>query len=118
MRHLLFILLYSCTLLPYSSREREIQTDIVVNIREKSPQFAKCIKSNNLFSKFQKERIRLVVFLAIDSKGHIEKFQLDDKKYPNEFSECIFKVVDSVSFPKIKNNELIELEQPFIFSKK
>jgi hypothetical protein len=105
-------------LLPQRAREKDIQNEILSNLTEKSPQFSDCLKSNQLFKKFNTKRIKLVIFLTIDSKGHIEKFNLDEKKYPNLFSECIFNVVSTISFPKIKNHELIELQQPFIFSLK
>ena len=114
----LILILSSCSILPERYRQREIQTEIISKMTEKSPEFSKCIETNQLFTKFNTKRVRIVIFLSIDSRGQIEKFKLDQKKYPNEFSECIFTTLDTVSFPKIKNHELIELEQPFIFSAK
>lgn len=112
------LLFTSCSLIPERSRERQIQTDIIASLTEKSSQFANCVSDNKLFDKFNVKRIRIVLFLSIDSNGQVEKFRLDEQKYPNEFSECMFKVVDTTVFPKIKSHEIIELEQPFIFSKK
>ena len=112
------MLLTSCSLFPLRQRDREIQAQIISKLKLNAQDFAGCVKSNDLFNKLNKERIRVVMFLSINSKGQVEKFRLEDQKYPHNFSECIFNLVDAISFPEIKSHELIELEQPFIFSKK
>jgi hypothetical protein len=115
---ILILVLSSCSLFPTRVRERKIQTEIISKISGSSDQLAKCSKESDLFNKMKIERIRVLLYISINSKGQIEKFKLDDKQYPDDFSECVFKIVDLINFPKIQNNELIELEQPFIFSKK
>lgn len=119
MKYLLsFILIASCSFFPQRKRERELQTKIISEINQQSFKLAECVKNSQLFNKFKQDRIRIVLFLSIDSRGQIEKFKLDDQKYPEAFSECAFKIIDSITFPKLGHHELIELEQPFIFSKK
>lgn len=118
MKYLICLFLFiSCSLVPNRARERQIQTEILANLTEKSENFSSCVKSNDLFNKLNTKRIRVVLELSIDSNGQVSKFKLDDQKYPNEFSECIFNTVDTIIFPKVKNHEVIELQQPFVFSK-
>lgn len=115
---LILLILGGCSLFSKNSRERKIQTTIIKSISSKSKQLSKCAKDSSLFTELDKTRVRVVLHLAINSQGQIEKFKLDNKNYPEDFSECVFKIVDLIVFPKIKNHEVIELEQPFIFSKK
>jgi len=105
----------SCSLF-MSKKERLLQTDILAKLSSQSANLAKCTKNSNLFKIFDKKRIRVVIFLSINSRGQIKRFNLDDKLYPVEYAECVFKVVDLVNFPKLDNGEVIELKQPFIFS--
>ncbi len=113
---LIFLTLISCSTLP-NTRERKIQTEIISKLTAQGPNLAKCVKNSNLFEKFGVQRLRVKIFLTIGSNGQIQKFALDEQKYPNEYSECTFSIVDTIGFPKIDKNELIELEQTFIFSK-
>ncbi len=103
---------------PKRDRQRKIQTEIVSRLSAQSARFAKCAKEADLFKKLKQDRIRVTLHLSINAQGQIEKFKLDDKDYPDTFSECVFKIADVIHFPKIEDHELIELEQPFIFSKK
>lgn len=114
----LTFLFISCSIFPHRARERKIQSDIVSKISGKAPNLSACAKKHKIFDHLKQERIRVVLYLSINNKGLVEKFKLDEKEYSESFTECMFKVVDLISFPKIKNHELIELEQPFIFSKK
>ena len=115
---ILVFLLSSCSLFSGRERERKIQTEIISRLNAKSAQFASCAKQTKIFDHFKQQRVRVVLHLSINSEGQIEKFKLDGKDYPNEFSECIYQIADLIRFPKVDNHELIELEQPFIFSKK
>jgi len=99
-------------------RQRKIQTEIISKIKGNSERLSSCAKDAKLFEIFKKDRVRVVLHISINNKSQIEKFQLDDQQYPEKFSECMFKVVDLINYSKIKDNELVELEQPFIFSKK
>ena len=112
-----FFFLVSCALVPQRDRERKIQTQIISSLSQQSGELAKCVKSSNLFEKFNTNRLRLTLYLTINSDGLINKFKLDEKPYPTVFSECVFNKIDKISYADIKENELIELEQPFIFSK-
>lgn len=113
----ILILISSCTIFPERARERKIQSEIVSKLTNKSKKFSKCSRRSKIFNHFDSDRIRVVLHLSINSKGNVERFKLDDKNYPEKFANCIFKIVDLIKFPKIKNHEIIELEQPFIFSK-
>ena len=66
----------------------------------------------------KQERIRVVITLAINSNGEVEKFKLDKVTYPNGLSECFFTTIDLIAFPKFESHDLVELDQPIIFSKK
>ncbi len=114
----LILIVNSCSLFPKRTRERKIQSDIVSRISSKVKKLSRCSKSAKIFKHLNADRVRVVLYLSINSQGHIEKFKLDDKAYPEKFANCVFKVLDLISFPEIKNHEIIELEQPFIFSKK
>ena len=120
MKKLIFglIFLSSCTLVTDRNRERQLQTDIVAGITQEAPKLSQCAQDNNVFDLFKLDRLNMTLFLSINSDGQIGKFKLDKRKYPESFSECVYKVVNQVKFPKIKSHEVIELEQPFIFSKK
>ncbi|MFT6630947.1 MAG: hypothetical protein ACJAS4_000891 [Bacteriovoracaceae bacterium] len=110
--------LISCSIFPQRVRERKIQSEIISKISVKAPNLSNCASDHKIFAHFKEDRIRVVLSISINNKGLVEKFKLDDKPYNEDFVECMFKVIDLISFPKIKNHELIELEQPFIFSKK
>ncbi|MBT4792540.1 MAG: hypothetical protein HON90_13290 [Halobacteriovoraceae bacterium] len=115
---IIFIFLFtSCSLFKSRDKERKLQTKIIHEIAEKSEDFAQCTHQSNLFKKFNQDRIRVVLHIALNSSGQIERFKLDEKLYPENFAECIFKIIDLISFPKFQKNKIIEFEQPFIFSK-
>lgn len=101
-----------------SKRERVIQTEILQKLSQNAPQLAECAKRNKLFEAVGSERVRVVMHLSINSDRQVEKFKLDNPSYPETFVNCAFQVVDLISFPQIENHELLEVEQPFIFSKK
>ena len=109
--------LTSCSLF-MSKRERVIQTEILQKLSLKAPQLAECAKKNELFEKFGVDRVRVVMQLSINSERQVERFKLDRTDYPESFVDCAFQVVDLISYPKIENHELLEVQQPFIFSKK
>lgn len=112
------VVLSSCSLYKERQRERKIQTEIIARINEQAKKFSSCTEQSELFQKLDAKRVRVVLNLSINANGQIEKYHLDNKKYPQDFADCMYKVLDLISFPKIKEQELIVLEQPFIFSKK
>jgi hypothetical protein len=111
-------ILSSCSLFSKNDEKRKLQTNILSLLNQNSSKFAKCAKKSDLFKILKQERIRVVMLLSISSNGQIESFKLDNSEYPSIFSECVFNVIDLLSFPKNKLNKLVELEQPFIFSNK
>lgn len=108
----------SCANFAHRDNERATQSKIVSSLSQRAPDFASCAKSNKLFKHLKADRIRSVISLTLNAKGQIDSFKLDKQKYPDAFSECVFKIVDLIQFPKLEENQLIELEQPFIFVKK
>jgi len=116
--YLLVFLLTSCAFIFNGNKERKLQTQIHAQISEKAAEFRQCAVQNQLFKQFDKKRIRVVLFLEISANGAVEKFKLDDSKYPEKFTDCIFNTIELIAFPKFDSHELLTIEQPFIFSKK
>ena len=114
----LFMALFTSCSLFMSKRERVIQTEILQKISSKAPQLAECAKNNELFKQFDSDRVRVVMNIAINSEKQVERFKLDRQDYPEPFVNCAFQIIDLISYPKIENHEVLEVEQPFIFSKK
>ena len=114
---LCLFLLTSCSLF-MSKRDRLIQTEILQKLSLKAPQLAECAKRNQLFESLKSKRVRVVMQISINADRQIEKFKMDDPNYPESFVNCAFQIVDLISYPQIENHELLEVEQPFIFSKK
>ncbi len=121
MKNLLLILvslcIISCAQFENRKKERELQTQILNKLNEKTSLFSQCTKKAKIFDLFKNERIRVVLNISINSNGEVEKFKLDNKNYPEDYSMCMYNIVDLISFPKIDKHELIVLKQPFIFRK-
>ena len=115
---LILITLSSCAVFNKRDKQRAIQSEIISSLTTKNSDFAQCAKENKLFKLFKTKRIRTVLSLTLNERGQIDSFKLDKKKYPDSFSECVFNIVDLISFPKLNENQQIEFDQPFIFSKK
>ena len=101
-----------------SGEYRDLQSQIYNSISSKNEDFGKCAERSQLYKKLKQDRIRVVLSLDINYNGELEKFQLDDKDYPSDFSDCVFGVLELVNFPKNSQKRIIEVEQPFIFSKR
>ena len=108
----------SCAFMRESGKHRNLQTQILSSITSKSSEFAKCAERSDLYQKLGDERIRVILTLNISKRGDLEKFQLDDKDYPGEFTDCIFGILELINFPSNEEGRLVEIEQPFIFSKR
>lgn len=113
-----FFSLSACSFIEKRSETRDIQTKIVGKLNENAPKLSDCAKKHNLFGSFDQKRVRVVLDITLNENGQIQKFKLDEKLYPDNFANCIFKVVDLIIFPKPEEGKIIELEQPFIFSAK
>lgn len=111
-------LISSCANIFSGNPERKLQTQVHAQINEKASQFRQCALDHKLFKAINSNRVRMVLFLDINSKGGVEKFKLDNAKYSEKFTDCIFNTVELISFPKFDSHEIISVEQPFIFSKK
>ena len=97
---------------------RSYQTDIMIAINEQGSAFSQCATKHNIYETLKATRIPLTLHLTLSSKGEIEKFRLDEKDYPAEFLDCFFATLELIKFPKNDKFKSIEIQQPFIFSKK
>lgn len=108
----------SCSVMRESGKHREVKTKILKKIAEKRSSFAKCGRDSDIYKYFESNRVKVILYLNIDDKGQLAQFRLDNRTYPEIFSECLFDVVELISFPKNNEYKVIHVEQPFIFSKK
>ena len=115
---LLNLILTGCAFMRESGEHRHLQTEILNKITSKNKQFASCARNSDIYKALGASRVRVVLSLNINKHGELEKFQLDDQSYPMEFSDCVFETLELISFPSNKLDKMIEVEQPFIFSKK
>lgn len=119
LRYFFFIslILSSCSSLEKRDKERKLQTQILSKVTQKSPQFSKCAKDNDIFKHFKSDRVRVELIITLNHLGQIESFQTDEKIYPDKFMDCIFNTLDNASFPKLEDGEAVQFTQPFIFRK-
>ena len=106
--------LSSCAFIYSGNKQRKEQTEIIRLIKEKNRDFAQCAKKTDIFKQLDQKRVPV----EVNKDAVLEKFKLDDKKYPGEFTDCLFDVVELIQFPKSTEFELIKVEQPFIFKAK
>ncbi len=106
-----------CGLFKKRDQERAFQSKMIQALNSKTSDFANCAKRNRLFDAFKKERVRVEMKLDIGDDGKVERFQIDNKPYPSKFADCMFTVAESISFPAPNKGEVVELTQPFIFSR-
>lgn len=110
-------LILGCSTFKERNKKRELQSEILRALNTKTSDLGSCAKKFKLYDHFQSENIRIELNLTINAKGQVEKFQLDDQKYPDKFVDCMFNVVDLIAFPHLNKDEVIELTQPMIFRK-
>lgn len=113
----LVLLISGCGLLKKRDEERAFQSEMIRALNSKTPMFADCAKRHKLFEKFKSERVRVEMKLNIGKNGDVERFQIDNKPYPSKFADCMFAVAESVKFPAPEEGEVVELTQPFIFTR-
>lgn len=107
----------SCSSFKERDKERTLQSKMIRALNEKTENFAGCAKNHNLFKALKQDRVRVEMDLSIGSAGKVEKFQIDNKPYPNTFVDCMFETAESISFPKLNKGETVQLTQPFIFNR-
>ena len=79
--------------------------------------FSRCAKENKIFDHFKNDRVRVELVIMLNHRGEIDRFQTDDKKYPDAFVDCIYNILDKTVFPKLKHGEAVQFNQPFIFKR-
>lgn len=113
---LLLIFLGGCSLFSKNDELRSFQTKTLNLITKNAENFGKCAKNSNIFK--NSSRMRVVMFLSINSSSKLESFRLNKTEYSQKLSECFLNIVDLLDFPKNNMGRTIEIEQPFIFSDK
>lgn len=109
---------FGCASIKERSKKRDLQSKIIRALNAKVDRFAGCAKKHDIYKAFNRERVRVEIQLKINSKGQVDMFQLDNKAYSEAFVDCLFKTVDIIIFPALNKDEVIELTQPMIFTKK
>lgn len=115
---IIFLVFTSCSTLQERTKKRELQSKIIRALNSKIADFSNCAAKNDIYTKFNAQRVRVELQLKLNSKGQVEMFQLDNKSYDEKFVDCIFKTIDIIIFPALGKDEAIELTQPMIFTKK
>ena len=87
-------------------------------LSDRQNEFSGCSKATNLYEKLGQNRIRVQLFLRINDQGKVDKFTSKTPRLPEAFLDCLFKIVDSIDFPKLDTNEAVDIEQPLIFIKR
>jgi hypothetical protein len=109
-------IIYGCAAINERSKKRDLQSQIIRSINKKTSHLAKCAKKHDIYQQFALDRVRVELQVKINSKGQIDTFQLDNKPYSEKFVDCMFNIVDLIVFPALKENEVISLTQPIIFT--
>jgi hypothetical protein len=99
-------------------KERSLQTEIVQKISDKQKSFSGCSKRHNIYDRLNTTRLRIVLNLRINEEGKIDRFASNTPNLPEDFMDCLFKIVDGIKFPPLAKNEAVDLEQPLIFIKR
>tara|TARA_Y100000385_G_scaffold287149_1_gene350713 strand:+ start:1749 stop:2120 length:372 start_codon:yes stop_codon:yes gene_type:complete len=115
---LIFNVTLGCSSIKERSKKRDLQSKIIRALNAKVDRFAGCAQKHDIYKALKMERVRVELQLKINSKGQVDMFQLDNKPYSEAFIDCLFKTVDIIIFPALKKDEVIELTQPMIFTKK
>jgi hypothetical protein len=115
---LLNILIFtSCANLEERNKKRDLQSKILDLISSQNRKYALCAKENKIFNDINSERVKVDMLISINSEGQVNKFQILDNKFSDKFSDCMFQVTDLIDFPSLKENEVVQLTQPFVFKK-
>ena len=111
------IFITSCANLEDRGKKRDLQSKIIRLLSEKNKRYASCARKNNIFKVTGKERVKVDMQLTLNSDGKINKFEIINNKFSDKFVDCMFNVTDLIAFPKLDENEVIQLTQPFVFKK-
>ena len=114
---ILLILTISCANIEERNKKRDLQNKILDLISSQNKRYAGCAKNNNIFKNINNDRVKVDMQISINSDGQINKFQILDNQFSDQFSDCMFQVTDLIDFPSLEENEVIQLTQPFVFKK-
>lgn len=112
---ILIFLLSSCANFKQRQKETSLQNKIIAKISKKKEKMQNCAENTKLFTKLNQARVRVELRLLIDITGELQSYSIDDQEYPVEFSKCIFGIVKKIKFPKLEDNEVVEILQPIVF---
>jgi len=110
-------ILISCANIEERNKKRDLQSKILRLLASENKRFAKCATNYNIFSTTGKTRVKVDMQITLNSDGQVNKFEILNNIYSDKFSDCMFKVTDLIDFPRLEENEVVELVQPFVFSK-
>jgi hypothetical protein len=114
----LFLTTFGCSFFQKGHKERSLQTKIVQKLENRQKEFFGCSKATNLYEAMGQSRIRILLSLRINDQGKIDKFSSKTPNLPESFLDCVFKIIDTIKFPELDENEAVEIEQPLIFIKR
>lgn len=106
-----------CSSIKERSKKRDLQSKIIRALTAQVDHFAGCAKKHDIYTFFNRDRVRVELQLKINDKGQVDMFHLDNKGYSEAFVDCLFKTIDIIIFPALDKDEVIELTQPMIFTK-
>jgi hypothetical protein len=109
------VFLSSCSVVKERNKTRELQSEILREIKANNMAFSRCAKDTKIFDHFEQDRVRVELKIMLNHKGEIERFQTDEKKYPEAFLDCVYKILDKTKFPKLAQGEAVQFTQPFLF---
>lgn len=114
---ILLILTISCANIEERNKKRDLQSKILDLISAQNKRYAGCAKDNNIFKNINNDRVKVDILISINSDGQVNKFQILDNQFSDKFSDCMFQVTDLIDFPSLEENEVVQLNQPFVFKK-
>lgn len=114
---LLVMFVSSCSTFKERNKTRKLQTQILQKITTRTTSFSECAKKTNVFDNLNLDRVRVELNVTLNNRGEIQKFQTDSQKYPDKFVDCLYGILDKISFPKLEKNEVVKFTQPFIFKR-
>ncbi|MBL7664908.1 MAG: hypothetical protein JNM93_07220 [Bacteriovoracaceae bacterium] len=107
------ILVTSCSQGPLdeSQVKKRVRNLLVENVED----FKGCAIEYSDKTKTENSRIKIIIYLTLNSKGEVVKFWTNDKNNKkSELTNCMINVLENIKFPEL-GGSLWQIEQPFVF---
>jgi hypothetical protein len=112
----IYLILASCSTTTSPRKEQsKAQQELDQIFEENTPNFYRCAKKNKIFKLLKTSRVRVDLNILSNEFGQLDQFSISQKYMPDDFSECLYQVVDKIQFPVSKLNEQLKINQPVIF---